>query len=155
MRFFNKISRKTTEATNKIAREAKLKMKISDNKCKIKDLYEEIGKISYESHIREKGTNLYKKIKDNCLKIDKLSKEIEEYRKEILTLNHKKMCIKCYAEIGDEDLFCPKCGKKQTEEEETTFEKAEQKIETVEVPKEKSEEAKIVKEELEQKNNDN
>ena len=154
MRVFNKISRKTTEATNKIAREAKLKMKISDNKCKIKDLYEEIGKISYESHIREKGTNLYKKIKDNCLKIDKLSKEIEEYRKEILTLNHKKMCIKCYAEIGDEDLFCPKCGKKQTEEE-TTFEKAEQKIETVEVPKEKKEEAKIVKEELEQKNNDN
>ena len=57
MRFFNKISRKTTEATNKIAREAKLKMKISDNKCKIKDLYEAIGKISYESHIREKGTN--------------------------------------------------------------------------------------------------
>ena len=154
MKVFNKISRKTTEATNKIAREAKLKMKISDNKCKIKDLYEEIGKISYESHIREKGTNLYKKIKDNCLKIDKLSKEIEEYRKEILTLNHKKMCIKCYAEIGDEDLFCPKCGKKQTEEE-TTFEKAEQKIETVEVPKEKKEEAKIVKEELEQKNNDN
>ena len=43
----------------------------------------------------------------------------------------------------------------ETEEEETTFEKAEQKIETVEVPKEKSEEAKIVKEELEQKNNDN
>ena len=74
--------------------------------------------------------------------------------KEILTLNHKKMCIKCYSEIGDEDLFCPKCGKKQTEEE-TTFEKAEQKIETVEVPKEKKEEAKIVKEELEQKNNDN
>lgn len=154
MKVFNKISRKTTEATNKIAREAKLKMKISDNKCKIKDLYEEIGKISYESHIREKGTNLYKKIKDNCLKIDKLSKEIEEYRKEILTLNHKKMCIKCYSEIGDEDLFCPKCGKKQTEEK-TTFEKAEQKIETVEVPKEKKEEAKIVKEELEQKNNDN
>lgn len=154
MKVFNKISRKTTEATNKIAREAKLKMKISDNKCKIKDLYEEIGKISYESHIREKGENLYEKIKDRCSKIDELSKEIEEYRKEILTLNHKKMCIKCYSEIGDEDLFCPKCGKKQTEEE-TTFEKAEQKIETVEVPKEKKEEAKIVKEELEQKNNDN
>ncbi len=154
MKVFNKISRKTTEATNKIAREAKLKMKISDNKCKIKDLYEEIGKISYESHIREKGENLYEKIKDRCSKIDELSKEIEEYRKEILTLNHKKMCIKCYSEIGDEDLFCPKCGKKQTEEK-TTFEKAEQKIETVEVPKEKKEEAKIVKEELEQKNNDN
>lgn len=154
MKVFNKISRKTTEATNKIAREAKLKMKISDNKCKIKDLYEQIGKISYESHIREKGENLYEKIKDRCSKIDELSKEIEEYRKEILTLNHKKMCIKCYSEIGDEDLFCPKCGKKQTEEK-TTFEKAEQKIETVEVPKEKKEEAKIVKEELEQKNNDN
>ena len=76
MRFFNKISRKTTEATNKIAREAKLKMKISDNKCKIKDLYEAIGKISYESHIREKGTNLYEKIKDSCSKIDKLYRSL-------------------------------------------------------------------------------
>lgn len=153
MDFFNNISKKTTETTNKIAREAKLKMKINDNKCKIKDLYTEIGKTSYENHIKEKGINLYEKIKDSCSKIDELSKEIEEYRKEILTLNHKKMCIKCYAEIRNEDLFCPKCGKKQTEEE-TTFEKAEQKIETVEIPKEKSEEAEIVKEELEQKNND-
>lgn len=153
MEFFNNISKKTTETTNKIAREAKLKMKISDNKCKIKDLYEKIGKTSYESHIKEEGINLYEKIKDNCSKIDDLSKEIEEYRKEILILNHKKMCIKCYAEIGNEDLFCPKCGKKQTEEE-TTFEKAEQKIETVEIPKEKIEEAELVKEELEQKNND-
>ena len=44
MGFFNDLGKKTTETTSKIAREAKLKMKIKENKGKIKDLYENIGK---------------------------------------------------------------------------------------------------------------
>jgi len=39
--------------TGKIAKEAKLRMKINENKSDIKDLYKEIGKKVYEKHIRE------------------------------------------------------------------------------------------------------
>ena len=51
MEFFDKITKKATETykgaaekTGKIAKEAKLKLKINDNKSKINDLYQEIGK---------------------------------------------------------------------------------------------------------------
>lgn len=153
MGFFNDLSKKTTETTNKIAREAKLKMKINENKGIIKDLYETIGRKVYEDHVREENIDIKEFIKDDCLKIDKLSNEIEEARKEILVLNNKKMCKKCFAEIEKNAMFCPKCGEKQTEEK-TVFEKAEEKLEEVEISPENEKEAEIVKEELEQKNSE-
>lgn len=150
MGFLNNISKKTSETTNKIAKETKLKMKINENKGKIKELYEVIGKTVYENHIMGQD----KSIKDDCTKIDELSKEIEQARKEILILNHRKMCKECYAEIEEDDMFCPKCGKKQTDEN-TTFEKAEEKLENEEISPEKAKEAQIVKEELQEKNESN
>ncbi len=152
MGFFNNLGKKTTEATTKIAREAKLKMKITENKQKIKDLYMEIGRKNYENHVREEDIDINEFIKDDFSKIDKFSKEIEDARKEILVLNNKKMCKKCFAEINNDDKFCPKCGEKQTEEK-TVLEKAEEKLEQADISPKNEKEAKIIKEELEQKNN--
>ena len=60
MEFFDKLGKKATEAykitadkTGKLAKETKLKIKISDLKSQINDLYEEIGKNVYQKHIRE------------------------------------------------------------------------------------------------------
>lgn len=153
MGFFNDLSKKTTETTNKIAREAKLKMKINENKGIIKDLYETIGRKVYENYVREENIDIREFINDDCLKIDKLSNEIKEARKEVLELSNKKMCKKCFAEIEKNTMFCPKCGEKQTEEK-TVFEKAEEKLEKVEIAPENEKEAEIVKEELEQKNSE-
>lgn len=152
MGFLNDLERKTVETTNKIAREAKLKMKITENKGKVKDLYEQIGKKVYENHVREENRDISEFIENDCLNIDKLSNEIEEARKEILILNNKKMCKKCFAEIEENDNFCSKCGERQTEEK-TVFEKAEEKLEKSEIKPENKKEAEIVKEELKQKNN--
>ena len=152
MGFFNDITKKTTEVTAKITREAKLKIKINEDKAKVKELYETIGKKTYENHVRENKINIEEIIKEDCINLDKLSKSIEETREEILTLNHKKMCKKCFAEIETDVKFCPRCGDKQTEEK-TIFEKAEEKLEQVEILPENKKEAEIVKEELKQKNN--
>lgn len=153
MGFFNDLGKKTTETTNKIARETKLKLKINENKGLIKDLYEKIGKKAYEKHVREENERIKDAINEECLKIDELTKEIEEARKEILTLNNKKLCKKCFAEIEKNAQFCSKCGEKQTEEE-TVLEKAEEKLEKADISPEKENEAEIVKEELEQKNSE-
>ena len=152
MGFFNDLGKKTTEATNKIAKETKLKMKINDNKGKIKEIYEEIGKKVYEKHVREEHIDIKAELIEECSEIDELSNEIEEARKEILLLKHKKMCKKCFAEIDDDAQFCSKCGEKQTEEK-TTFQKAEEKLDNANISSENSTEKQIVKEELEQKNN--
>ena len=153
MGFFNEIGKKTSETTTKIAREAKLKMKITENKGKIKDMYQEIGRKVYENHVREENIELNEYIKSDCEEIDKLSKETEEARKEILVLNNKKLCKKCFAEIEKDAMFCSKCGEKQTEEK-TVFEKAEEKLDNTEISPQNEKEAEIVKEQLEEKNNE-
>ena len=151
MSFFNDLGKKTSETTAKIATEAKLKIEIAENKERIKDLYIELGRKIYENHVREENLNIHEFISDGCSEIDEISKQIEQARKEILILNNKKMCKKCYAEIETAYLFCPECGEKQKEEK-TILEKAEEKLDKSDVSLKNQREAKIVKEELEQKN---
>lgn len=154
MSFFNDLGKKTTETTAKIATEAKLKIEIAENKEKIKDLYIELGRKIYENHVREENLNIHEFINDDCSKIDEISKQIETARKEILVLNNKKMCGKCYAQIQTDYIFCPQCGEKQTGEK-TILEKAEEKLEESNISSENEKEAEIVKEELQEKNREN
>lgn len=120
MGFFNEIGKKTTEATSKITKETKLKLKMNENKGKISDIYEEIGKKVYEKHIREENINIKEELQEECRKIDELSKAIEEARQEILKLNKKRQCSNCFAEIEKDAVFCSKCGAKQEIEVEVT-----------------------------------
>ena len=124
MEFFNKIGKKASEAydatakkTGELAKEAKLRMKINENKSNINDLYKEIGKKVYEKHVREDDVCIKSEIEEECSKIDALSAEIEESLKSILELKNKKQCTKCHAELDLDAVFCSKCGEKQPEPE--------------------------------------
>ena len=133
MGFFSDLSRKTSETTGKIARETKLKLKINENKGKITDMYEEIGKKVYEKHIREENIDIEVDLEEECSKIDELSKEIEDARLEILKLNQKRLCSKC--------------GEKQEQETDVKKEALE-KLENGEVAPGKEEVAEDVKKDL-------
>ena len=128
MEFFDKLSKKASEAykitadkTGKIAKETKLKLKISELKSEINTIYTEIGKKAYEKHTLKNGgekctENVCEEIKEKCLKIDMLSDEIDNLLKQCLELKDKKQCENCYAEIEKDVKFCPHCGTKQEEE---------------------------------------
>lgn len=103
----------TAEKTSRIAKETKLKMKMSQKKSDIEDIYEEIGKAIYQEHIREEKTDIKEQIEEFCTKIDVLSSEIDDIRTEILNLKDKKKCSVCAKEMDIEDKFCPSCGKEQ------------------------------------------
>lgn len=150
MGFFSDLGKKTTETTGKIARETKLKLKINENKGKIEDIYEEIGKKVYEKHIREVNIDINVDLADECGRIDTLAKEIEDAKLEILKLNQKKLCSKCSAEIENGAMFCPKCGEKQNPEENIIKENAVEKTENGENLEVTNQEAEIIKEENEQ-----
>ena len=154
MGFLNDIGKKTSETTSRIARETKIKLKTSENKNKISDLYEEIGKKTYEKYVREENIVVEEDLKQECEEIDKLAQEIQELRKELLKLNEKKQCPKCNNEIEEKANYCDKCGEKQNDEP-TIFEVAADELEEVEIEPENEEEAKIVKEELEKKKKKN
>ena len=124
MGFFDNLGKKasaaydaTAEKTSKLAKEAKLRMKINENKSNIKDLYEEIGKKKNKKHVREENIDINTDLEEECTKIDVLSAEIETCLKSILELKEKKQCEKCHAEIELNASFCPKCGEKQPVEE--------------------------------------
>ncbi|MCI8654306.1 MAG: zinc ribbon domain-containing protein [Clostridia bacterium] len=124
MDFFNKLSKKASETykgvsekTNKLTREAKLKMKMSDSKSKISDLYQEIGKKVYEKHTLNEEINIKADLEEEITRIDVLSAEIENCLNEIRLLNDKKQCVKCFAEIEKEAKFCLHCGAEQPGEE--------------------------------------
>lgn len=125
MGFLNKVSEKasvaykcTTETAGKIAKEAKLKYIINENKSKIEDQYEEIGKKVYQVHIREEEIDLEEYIKEEIGKIDALAQEIKDVENELLELKELKKCLKCGAKVDKNDNYCAKCGNKMNNEEE-------------------------------------
>ena len=120
MEFFNKISEKASTAykvtaakTGKLAKEAKLKLKMSNLKSQINDIYLHIGAKIYEKHLLKEDINIKNDLEEECTKIDILTNQIEEILNECLELNNKKQCLKCFAKIDKDCKFCPECGTKQ------------------------------------------
>ena len=155
MGFFDNLGKKasaaydaTAEKTSKLAKEAKFRMKINENKSDINDLYKEIGRKVYEKHVREENIDIKTELEAECTKIDVLSAEIETCLKSILELKDKKQCEKCHAEIDLNNDFCPKCGAKQPKADVLEAEVVEQDLENSEVKPENQEEARIVEEEV-------
>lgn len=163
MEFFDKIGKKASEAykltadkTGKIAKETKLKIKMSELKSQINDIYEEIGKEIYEKHVRKQDIR-NSDVEELCTKIDVISDEIENLLQECLELKDKKQCIKCYTQIEKQDKYCRECGAKQTEDPPKEAEVLEE-LENTQVDEERIEEKNMVmdklKEEIKGKNNE-
>ena len=161
MEFFDKLGKKATEAykmtadkTGKIAKEAKLKLKIGELKSQINEIYKEIGEKVYEKHIREEEIDIQKDLEEQCTKIDVLSDEIDSMLQECLTLKDKKQCPNCNYQIDKEDKFCPKCGQKQNQEPAKEVEVLET-LEKIDVSPEKEQEKQDVKDRLQEKIQEN
>ena len=123
MECYDKLGKKTSEAnkttvdkTGKLAKETKIKFKMSDLKSQINDIYQEIGKIVYEKHVKKEEISM-NELEEQCTKIDVLSDEIEDLQKQTLELRDKKLCTNCFKEIEKNAKFCPSCGAVQEEEE--------------------------------------
>ena len=125
MDFLSKLTKKAKETyegaskkTGELAKEAKLRMKMNENKAEINDLYQEIGKKVYEKHVLSEEINIKVDLEEECTKIDILSAEIETCLNQIRELKDKKQCPNCYNEIELDSKFCNHCGAKQEMNEE-------------------------------------
>lgn len=155
MGFFDTLGKKASEAynvtakkTGELAKEAKLRMKINENKSDINDLYKQIGKKVYEKHVREENIDIKAELQEECTKIDLLSREIETCLTSILELKDKKQCIKCHAEIEENAVFCPKCGEKQPETEVKNAEIVVDELEKIDIKPKNETEKEIVEEKV-------
>lgn len=122
MGFLNKLGnmasetyKKTSKKTGELAKEAKIRMQMNEDKAKIKDLYEEIGKIVYQKYMKQEELSIEEDLNSYCTQIDKLSNNVEKGLGELLTLKGKRICDNCHKEIDVKVKFCPACGTEQPE----------------------------------------
>lgn len=125
MDFLNKLTQKAKETyegaskkTGELAKEAKIKMKMNENKSTINSLYQEIGKKVYEKHVNSETIDIKTELEEECTKIDVLSAEIETCLNQLRELKDKKQCPVCFKEIDLNAKFCNYCGAKQEVPEE-------------------------------------
>lgn len=132
MDLFDKIGKKATETykytqekTSKLAKEAKLKMTMNENKSKIEELYEEIGKKVYMHHVNSDDVDIDLEaiLEEYCIQIDEVCDAIEDERMELLALKDKKQCPNCFDEIEIGYNYCPNCGCEQEHFDETEVKK--------------------------------
>jgi len=128
----NKTYKSASQKTGEIAKEAKIKMKMNENKAKIKDLYEEIGKVIYRKHINEEEVKIKEDLDTYCSQIDQLSKEVEKLQEELLAIKNKRICENCYTEIELNSKYCPHCGFEQAKEQVEDINNEEKTEETTE-----------------------
>lgn len=119
----NKISKKAVytynvaaKATEKLTKEIKLKSQMAENKSKIKELYEDIGKTVYEKYTLDEEIKVERDLINNCYMIDVLADEVEDIRMELLKLKDLKQCPECHYEIYYDFHYCPNCGFVQDEQ---------------------------------------
>ena len=122
MGFFDKIGKKATEVyqdakdkTSVISSEIKLKSKLADEKDRIDQLYEEVGKVVFKEF--SAGTeNFSNEVSNMCRDIVAGKEKVEEINREILLLKDMKVCPKCQETIPSNSDFCPRCGEKIAKE---------------------------------------
>ena len=124
MGFFNDLGKKatetyksTTDKTNKLAREMRLKSYVNENKNKIQRIYAEIGKKVYEKHVEGNISEIEEFIKPELEQISETARKIENMNNEIRAINNLKLCEKCASEIDLNAKFCPRCGAEQGKDE--------------------------------------
>ena len=98
------------KATGKLAREIRLKTQMSENKRKIQEIYEDIGKTIYEKYLLKEEINPETDLLNPCSRIDTLADEIDAFRMELLKLKDLKQCPECHYEIYYDFHYCPNCG---------------------------------------------
>ncbi len=148
MDFFNKLGnmasetyKKTSKKTGELAKEAKIRMKMNEEKGKIDDLYIEIGKVVFQKYTKKEKLSQKDDLNSYCEQIEELSDSIEQKLQEILKLKGKKVCDNCDKEIDVKDKFCPACGAEQPEvvEEEIIDQEQEDEVKEVEIIEEDKE----------------
>lgn len=129
-KIMDKISRKAVDTyrvaskqAGKVTKEIKLKTQMAENKSKIQELYEDIGKIVYEKYVLKEEINIESDLLNNCSMIDTLANENENIRMELLRLKDLKQCPKCHYEIYYDFHYCPNCGYEQNQSNQLKEEK--------------------------------
>lgn len=107
----NNVAKKSSD----LVEVSKLSVSVASEEDKIKNFYNEIGKLIYEKFENEEDfkENLDEDILDKCNEIRSIKDSIVTLKEKMKELKNIKVCPNCKTEMKLETQFCPKCGEKQ------------------------------------------
>jgi polyhydroxyalkanoate synthesis regulator phasin len=115
MDFFDKLGdsivtagKTVSDKAKEVSDTAKLNLDIKNKEMQLKDEYVALGKAYYEAHKDEEENDHITEIR----KIDSLERDIKAIRNQIQSIQGKKVCPNCGAEVAEESNFCKNCGAK-------------------------------------------
>lgn len=118
MTFLDNFGKRLSEAAQAAAKKSgelmevtKINMNITQEEDKIKKLYTNIGKKVYESYLKDPDN--YAQFKEECEAIGSHNENIKKMKARILEAKNLRLCSACGEEIGNDVVYCPKCGAKQ------------------------------------------
>lgn len=93
----------------------KMKMAISSDEDKAKQLVYEIGSLVYEAYKSDEGNPDL--VEEKCGELEAMRKAIDEKRNAYALLRNMKRCPGCERENEADAIYCDKCGEKLPEVE--------------------------------------
>lgn len=119
MGFLDKAKKAAQDAkdkTSEIIEVNKVNKQVNQQEEAIKNSYVLMGKQTFSDFMA--GKDITPDLKEMCEGIITAKETIEELKKKILVIKNIKICPNCKSEMQLDIAFCPKCGTKQTQEEE-------------------------------------
>lgn len=103
---FSAAKQKTEEAVNV----SKQKLDIVSVENKISKLYAKLGKEAFSTLANTE--DLPKEIADIIAEIKENKEMLAKQKEQLGKMQHKRECPKCSSVVGDDSVFCNKCGEK-------------------------------------------
>lgn len=101
-------SKSAVKKTKTVTETMKIKNKLAEEEDTLETLYVELGE-RYFKLFSDKPGDEFTKL---CAAIKNSKHKIEELSKELNGLKGIKTCKECGSEIGDNEIYCKKCGAK-------------------------------------------
>lgn len=101
----------TVKKTGELTNLAKMKYALHSEQNKLKECFEEIGKLYYA--YQRTGDDYVTEIAALIAEADLIKLSISKMKEEIAHLQNSAICKGCGAKIGAGMAFCPVCGLKQ------------------------------------------
>lgn len=112
-----KLTRAAADKTSGLVDTAKLRLALSGTENKLSRLYENIGKIVYES-----GEPCGEEVAELCREVAEFRAEADKIRERLAGVKGAAVCPSCGAQNTREADFCQKCGARLADTDDNVIE---------------------------------
>lgn len=99
-----------SQKTDEILQMTELRININNIEREIERSKLYIGELVYKYYLNERMP--VEEIQQKCREVQNLYYKANRLKERVYTIKGLKYCVNCGESVGDDESFCPKCGKR-------------------------------------------